>query len=294
MMSDTLDRLTIRVVAEDTVGYDSPYLGQHGISILLTAQSPAGVCRVLVDVAQDPEALLKNMERMGIDPHSIDALVLTHCHYDHTRGTARIVAAVGKNGLPVVAHPDLFRPHFVTEAAVRSIGMAPEDDADRIRAAGGRLLLTRDSLALAPGLATTGEVPRTTDFETLGMDLWTIVDGRTEADPMADDISVVARVAGRDPVIVTGCSHAGIVNICGRAMDITGASGIHGIIGGLHLLDADDARIEKTVAALDGLAPEWIFAGHCTGFRAQTAFYHRFQSRFAPMFTGMEHVVEAA
>ncbi len=77
--------------------------------------------------------------------------------------------------------------------------MAPEDDADRIRDIGGRLLLTRDSMALAPGLATTGEVTRTTDFETVGMDLWTIVNGRTEADIMADDISVVARVAGRDP-----------------------------------------------------------------------------------------------
>ncbi len=75
---------------------------------------------------------------------------------------------------------------------------------------------------------------------------------------------------------------------------MTGASGIHGIIGGLHLLDADDGRIEKTAAALDGLSPDWVFAGHCTGFRAQAAFCHRFQSRFAPMFSGMECVVEAA
>ncbi len=294
MISGALARLSIRVVAEDTVGYDTPYLGQHGISILLTAESKAGVCRVLVDVAQDPDALLENMRRMGIDPACLDALVLTHCHYDHTRGTARVVKAVGKSDFPVVAHPDLFRPHFVTDPALRPIGMAPADDADQIRAAGGRLLLSRDPLPLAPGLAVTGEVPRQTDFETVGMDLWTLADGRLQADPMADDISVIARVSGRNPVVVTGCSHAGIVNISRHAMALTGGTGIHGIIGGLHLLDADDGRIEKTAAGLAELNPDWIRAGHCTGFRAQAAFHVRFQSRFAPMFTGMTFTVEAA
>ena len=292
MISGALRRLSIQVVAEDTVGYDSPYLGQHGISILLTAESDAGICRVLVDVAQNPEALLENMRLMGIDPHLIDALVLTHCHYDHTRGTARIVAAVGKKDFPVVAHPGLFRPHFVTEGALRAIGMAPEDAPECIQAAGGRLLLTRDPLALAPGLATTGEVLRKTDFETLGMDLKTVVDGRLQADAMADDISVIARVAGHGPVIVTGCSHAGIINIGRHAMALTGASGIHGIIGGLHLLSADDECIEKTAKGLLEFNPAWVFAGHCTGFRAQAALYARFGSRFAPIHTGMHLTVD--
>lgn len=293
MISGSLQRLSIQVVAEDTVGYDTPFLGQHGISILLTAESQAGICRVLVDVAQNPEALLENMALMGIDPKSLDALVLTHCHYDHTRGTARVVAAVGKSDFPVVAHPDLFRPHFVTEPALRAIGISPEDEADPIRAAGGRLLLTRDPLTLAPGLAISGEVPRQTDFETLGMDLWTIVDGRLQPDPMADDISLIAQVDGRNPTIVTGCSHAGIVNICRHAMALTGDRGIHGIIGGLHLLDADDSRIQKTTAALADFDPDWIHAGHCTGFRAQASLYGRFGSRFAPMCTGMKITVEA-
>ena len=293
MTGGTLRRLCIQVVAEDSVGYDTPYLGQHGISILLTAESEAGVCRVLVDVAQNPEALLENMRLMGIDPHHIDILVLTHCHYDHTRGTARIVAAVGKKDFPVVAHPGLFRPHFLTEGALRTIGMAPQDAAECIQAAGGRLLLTRDPLVLAPGLATTGEVPRQTDFETLGMDLKTIVDGRLKADPMADDISLVARLAGYDPVIVTGCSHAGIVNICRHTMALTGASGIHGVMGGLHLLSAPDDCIDKTADRLSEFNPAWVFAGHCTGFRAQAALYARFGSRFEPMHTGMHLTLDA-
>jgi HAD superfamily hydrolase (TIGR01490 family) len=108
----------------------------------------------------------------------------------------------------------------------------------------------------------------------------------------ADDISVIARVAGHDPVIVTGCSHAGIINIGRHAMALTGASGIHGIIGGLHLLSADDECIEKTAKGLLEFNPAWVFAGHCTGFRAQAALYARFGSRFAPIHTGMHLTVD--
>ena len=293
MIDGTLRKLTIQVVAEDTAGYDTPYLGQHGISILLTAEHDAGVYRILVDVAQNPEALLENMGRMGIDPKAIDALVLTHCHYDHTRGMARIVAAVGRTDLPVVAHPGLFRPHFVTEPVLTPIGVSTGDDPEQIRAAGGRLQLSRDPLPLAPGLCTTGEVPRQTDFETVGMPLWTLADGRLVPDLMADDISVIARVDGCGAVIVTGCSHAGIVNICRCARDLTGSPGIHGIIGGLHLVSADEEKIEKTVAALAQIAPDWIHAGHCTGFRAQAALHARFGQRFAPMYTGMRITIDA-
>ena len=222
MKSQTLESLCIDVVAEDSVGYDMPYLGQHGICLLLTARREGGCRRVLVDVAQDPEALLENMRRMQIQPSDIDALVLTHCHYDHTRGAAKVVAAVGRQGLPVVAHPDLFRPHFIMDPGLESVGMAPADSPQEIRAAGGSLLLSRDPLALMPGLTTTGEVPRQTDFETFAMPLFTLVDGRLTPDAMADDLSVVAHVAGRGVVVITGCSHAGIVNICRHALDLAG------------------------------------------------------------------------
>jgi len=292
MTSETLDKLDIQVIAEDTVGYDTPYLGQHGISILVTAHA-AGVCRrVLVDVAQDSDALLENMRRMEVDPRNIDAVVLTHCHYDHTLGTARLVAAVGKTNLPVVAHPDLFRPHFVSDPGLRSIGMAREDSREAIEAAGGVLCLSRDPLPIAPGLTVSGQVPRRTDFETLAMPLFTFVDGNLCNDAMDDDISLFARVKGRGLVIVTGCSHAGIINICRHAMELAGENRIHGIIGGLHLLDADKTRIDQTVAALKALDPDWIRAGHCTGFPAQAALYAGFKDRFTPMHTGMRVSVE--
>ena len=151
-----LDRLRITVVAEDSVQYESSYLGQHGISLLLEAEGKGGVKKVLVDVAQNPDALLENMVKMDISPASIDAIVLTHCHYDHTRGLAKVLGEIGKKNFPVIAHPDIFRLNFTTDPFLRHVGVMDGDSREDIEAAGGMLYLTRDPMQITPGLMTTG------------------------------------------------------------------------------------------------------------------------------------------
>jgi len=288
-MSDEgqLDRLRIVVVAEDSVQYDSSFLGQHGVSFFLTAERGGITRHVLVDVAQNPEALLENMKRMEIPPSSLGAIVLTHCHYDHTQGVARVVKSIGKQDLPVIAHPDLFRLHFVSDPYLRHVGVMEGDRKPDIEAAGGMLYLTRDPVEIMPGLMTTGEVKRQTDFEEVGMSLFTMENGRLHSDLMLDDISIVANVKGKGIIIVTGCSHAGIVNITRQANELTGTEKVHGILGGFHLVEASDTRIRKTVQGLRAFSPDWISAGHCTGFRAQVSLYETFKDRFFPLQTGV-------
>jgi 7,8-dihydropterin-6-yl-methyl-4-(beta-D-ribofuranosyl)aminobenzene 5'-phosphate synthase len=284
---DMLKSLKITVVAEDSVSYDSALSGQHGISLLLTANCGPGEKNILVDVAQDPRALLANLEKMAIAPACIDAIVLTHCHYDHTRGLTRILGAIDRDDVPVIAHPDLFRLNFVQTPFLRHVGVMPGDLQPQIENAGGILFLTKDPLQIMPGLMTTGEVVRTTDYEEPGIDLYTIENGRVRTDAMSDDISLVAHLEGSGLVVVTGCCHAGIVNVLAQARRMTGVNHIVGLLGGLHLVEASDDRIEKTVAGIRDINPDWIYAGHCTGFRAQAALYNRFKSRFSPLQTGM-------
>jgi 7,8-dihydropterin-6-yl-methyl-4-(beta-D-ribofuranosyl)aminobenzene 5'-phosphate synthase len=282
-----LKTLKITVAAEDSVAYDSNLLGQHGISLLLTANSGPGEKNILVDVAQDPEALLANFEKMGIAPACIDAIVLTHCHYDHTRGLARILQAIDRDDIPVIAHPDLFRLNFLRTPFLRHVGVMPGDMQPQIENAGGVLFLTRDPLEIMPGLMTTGEVERTTDFEDPGIDLCTIEKGRVKTDAMTDDISLVANMEGNGLVVVTGCCHAGVVNVLAQARRMTGVKKTVGLLGGLHLVEASDERIKKTVAGIGDVGPDWVYAGHCTGFRAQVALYNRFKDHFSPLQTGM-------
>jgi len=283
-----LDSLKITVLTEDSVLYESHYLGQHGVSFLLEGAKGSDVMRILVDVGQNSQALLNNMKLMNISPSIIDAVVLTHCHYDHTQGTARMLKEIGRRDIQVIAHPDIFRPNFLTEPYLRHVGIMPGDSREEIEKAGGSLFLTKDSLILMPGIMTTGEVKRRTDFEEVGIALKTIENGKAKDDQMLDDISVVANVKGKGLVIVTGCSHAGIVNIAKHAIELTGCGKIEAIVGGLHLIDAPDARIKRTVEELSKLNVAWICAGHCTGFKTQVELYLAFTKKFSPLHTGMQ------
>jgi len=287
IMKAELSSLKITVCAEDSVAYESPYLGQHGISFLITAQRDGIERNVLVDVAQNPDALLENMKKLGIPASCIDAIVLTHCHYDHTQGLGRMLKEIGKKDLPVIAHPDIFRLNFITDPYLRHVGVMEGDRREDIEAAGGALFLTRDPLELMPGLITTGEVARVTDFEEVGIALYTVEEGKVQTDPMRDDIALVARVKGKGLVIITGCSHAGIVNIVKQAVALTETEEVHGIIGGFHLIEAPVDRIQKTAQALKEFNPDWVYAGHCTGFKAQVELFQILKDRFSPLHTGI-------
>jgi 7,8-dihydropterin-6-yl-methyl-4-(beta-D-ribofuranosyl)aminobenzene 5'-phosphate synthase len=281
-----LKSMTITVTAEDSVEYESALLGQHGISFFIHAEAENGTRNIVVDVGQNTDALLHNMEQLGIAPESTDMIVLTHCHYDHTQGLSRFIRRVGKKDIPVVAHPGIFRVHFVTEPFLRHVGVMSGDAREKIEDAGGRLFLTRDPLRLMPGMYTSGEIERKTDFEDPGIALKTLDDGRIQDDLVMDDLSLIACVEKKGSVVITGCSHAGIVNIVRHAVKLSGKEKIAGIAGGFHLIEATEQKIRKTVEALAEFDIGWIAGGHCTGFRAQSALYGRFGERFIPLHSG--------
>ncbi len=283
-----LDNLRITVLAEDSVLYESPYLGQHGVSFLLEGVSKGNTNRILVDVGQNSDALLSNMQTMGISPSIANAIVLTHCHYDHTQGIVRMLREINKKDVPVIAHPSIFRLHFVTQPYPRHVGIMPGDSKVEIEKAGGSLSLTRDPFIIMPGIMTTGEVKRRTEFEEVRIELKTIENGMVVDDLMLDDISVIANVKDKGLIIVTGCSHAGIINIVNQAIEVSGSNKIEGIIGGLHLVEAPDTAIRRTVEELSKLNVAWISAGHCTGFKAQVELHHTFKERFLPLHAGMQ------
>ena len=285
---EALDSLEITVLAEDSVLYESPFLGQHGVSFLLEAKRGNIKRNFLVDVGQNSDALLKNMEAMGISASIIDGIILTHCHYDHTQGLTNVIKAIGKDNLPIITHPDIFRLNFVVSPYLRHVGVMAGDRKSDIEAAGGMLFLAKTPLELMSGLTTTGEVERVTDFEEVGINLKTIEDGVIKDDPMLDDISVIANVKEKGLVVITGCSHAGIVNIVKHSIKLTGINKIEGIIGGFHLIEASDERIKKTVEELSKIDINWISAGHCTGFRAQVELYLKFSDKFKPLHTGIK------
>lgn len=282
-----LDWVRVVVLVENSARFASPYLGLHGTAFFVEVYRGDARLGVLVDVGQNPDALLYNMKVLGVSPAAVDAIVLTHCHYDHTKGVSAVLKAIGKRGVPVVAHPDIFRPNFVAEPYLRYVGVDVDDSRERIVESGGALILSKDPVQLMPGLLTSGEVRKRVDFENVKSPFRTVSsDGRVVEDDMRDEIAVIANVRNEGLVIITSCSHPGICSIVKQAIELTGVKKVKAIIGGLHLVEASEERIRKTVEFLAQQDIDLIAAGHCTGFKAQVELYLKFKERFTPLYTG--------
>lgn len=268
--------MKITALVVDDAGYDTELWGEFGLSLLVEAERQGTELRLLVDTGLTSKPLLHNMKLLDVDPSKIEYIFITHCHYDHTGGLGGVTEKTRK-GVEIVAHPEIFRRCYVIRENMRYIGVPERSSRSTVEANGGSWLLSREPFAFMPGVMTTGEVERVTSYEPLE-NVHIEVDGEMVQDPELDDVSLIVNVARRGLVIISGCSHAGIVNIMKQARRITGVEEIIGVIGGFHLRVANEEQLSKTVDEL-GVA-ETVCAGHCTGFEAMKRISDRMGERF--------------
>ena len=144
------------------------------------------------------------------------------------------------------------------------------------------------SFLLDGAVLVTGEVDRTTPFETGFMGHQALRGSSWEPDPLIlDDQALVLSLADRGLVVLTGCGHAGIVNVVRHVQRLTGEERIAAVIGGFHLSGPMfEPIIEPTVAAFDELEPDLLMPAHCTGWKAMHRLAARFPDAFVPSTVG--------
>jgi len=288
---ETLDELKVRVIVENSSLLLSrvPVQGRAGLSLLVTARHKSTIWNTLLDVGPDPGTLIGNLTAMGVHASSINTIVLSHKHLDHSQGLTQVVRETGKKNLPIVAHPCLADPTFVTRPYLSQLGLQPGDSIEEVKAAGGVFILSKEPVEVMPGLYTSGEVPRVTGFEIVELPLRTnTCDGQVVPDQVPDDQCLIANVAGKGLVIITGCSHSGIINICKHAREITGINVIHAVIGGFHLVDGGPERVAQTIREFKAISPALLASGHCTGFDAEVEFALAFHDTYKHMTVGAQ------
>ena len=291
-----VDRLTIYTLSEDYSGYDSPFWGSFGISFLLHIECGEGEKKILFDTASDAEPVLHNMKLFGISPENIDVIFLSHRHFDHTGGLAGILKEIGREEVPIIAHPEVFGITIMPKPYLEPYrshiylnqGLASRNSKENIEALGGRWYLVRDPMHLMTGVTTTGEIgtaEKVAHEKEPYIRLLDIEGGNITPALIRDDISLIVNTP-KGLVIITGCSHAGIISIVKKAVSITGISNVAGVVGGLHLLDAGREAVDQTINDLKEIHVEKIYAGHCTGFEAEYKLRQIFSKDFERLCSG--------
>jgi len=272
----------ITTLSENSAQLD--FLGEWGLSILVETES----CKVLLDTGQSMSAV-HNADLMGIDLSTVDKIVLSHAHGDHTGGLRNVLRRVGK---PVegIAHPDIWIPKYVRFGEMnRYVGLPflRED----LESFGASFTLTRKPFKINDDIMTTGEIEMTTDYETIDDRLYSKKGSRMIPDPLADDLALIVRT-GQGLALITGCAHRGIINTVRHVQKLTGGEYIHTIIGGTHLMVASPERIEKTARELKELGLQRLGVSHCTGFNASALLAREFGEVFFLNNAGTQITIE--
>ena len=240
-------------------------LAEHGLSCLVRVFAGKREHAILLDAGLSPECLPWNARQMGISLAEIEAVALSHGHYDHTGALECVFAGAGRQ-VPFIAHPDAFLRRRLT---VPGQGVFDQrcPDVVALRKAGADITLRSEPSTLAAGhLLVTGEVERKTPFEK-GMPGAEIErDGTWTPDPIRDDQALVMHVKDKGLVVLSGCAHAGIINTVEYAKKLTGTDRVHAVLGGFHLSGkAYENVVPPTIEAMKKIDPDYLVPMHCTG-----------------------------
>lgn len=248
--------MKITVLVENSSAVPS-LRAEHGLSLWIET----GEQSILFDTGAS-DAFAANARELGVDLSKADAIVLSHGHYDHAGGLATALDACSA---PLFIGVDATIARATrSETGFRQIGMDPAT----VGSLGERVRVIDTPRDIGPGVRVL-TAAACSDVAPSGTGSWRPSDNERllratdhgyEQDPFDDELSLL--VAGeRGPILVTGCSHRGIVNICAAAGDSIGA-----VVGGLHLSHEPDPVVRETGRAL-GSVGSW-YLGHCTGERA--------------------------
>src|ERR1700752_670284 len=232
---------------------------EHGLAHLVQISRGADRFTLALDFGLTPDTVNHNFRELALDPARIDAIALSHGHRDHWGGLTGFLHAWRRRLRPDLAFyggVDHFRPRWQQrgERKVYS-GRLSRDEIERYPM---DVRLVAKPTALVEGAWLSGEMHTTEEWETIPSNLRVEEDGELVQDTFVGEQTLVANVRDRGLVVVTSCSHRGIVGICRHAIRVTGIPKIHAVIGGFPLSGLTGERIEQVVDAFRAMGLDYI------------------------------------
>jgi 7,8-dihydropterin-6-yl-methyl-4-(beta-D-ribofuranosyl)aminobenzene 5'-phosphate synthase len=269
----------------------------HGLSCLVTAHRGDTSHTILFDTGPEEYAFERNVTRLAADLGTVESIVLSHGHWDHAGAMLLALSMMrNRNGgrkVPYYAHPGMFRSRAVQlNGAVRRMEDVPS--VEDLTAFGAEVIVTTEPQSLHDAMFfVSGEIPRVTAYERGYPGQVRLMDDGENWEPdelLMDERFLAINVANKGLVVLSACSHAGIVNVLTHARDSFPGVPLHAVMGGLHLSGPNEAIIPQTVDGLRSFDLKTIAAGHCTGWRGMTALANAFGDKIlAPSAVGKRY-----
>jgi 7,8-dihydropterin-6-yl-methyl-4-(beta-D-ribofuranosyl)aminobenzene 5'-phosphate synthase len=266
---------------------------EHGLSYLVEMVTAGKEYRLMFDYGVDGQDVLHNMKVLDIELATIDALALSHGHLDHWGGLLGILKR-NREAMPKDTPLYVGEEAFAHRYAQRPSGVIDDIgrlDRRKIEATGAvRIVEVHGPTEIVRGAYLSGPVERITNYEQVPPFFLVKRGGRLQHDLFTGEQGLAFVVKGKGLVVLSGCSHCGIVNTIRYAQKMTGVSRLHAILGGFHLVNATPERIGATLSDIKAMAPDWIVPTHCTGFEALSRFSDEMAGAFILNTAGTKYV----
>lgn len=249
-------------------------VGEWGYSALIEADGHT----ILFDTGERPDTVLRNAEELGIDLSTVDTVILSHNHFDHTGGLVTLRRALrAENPSALVethAGKGIFLPRSMDQEAINKMPPIPKqllvsvlDVRDEYETLGGRFVIHGKPYELHPGMWVTGPIPRIHPEKNWTPFMRIERNGALEEDTIPEDQALVINTP-KGLVVIAGCGHAGIVNTLEYARVIASGQPVHAVLGGFHLLNLTDEKVGWTGTKMREFGVEHVLGAHCTGINA--------------------------
>jgi len=242
---------------------------EHGLGHWVEVERGGETRRIAFDFGLTGESYLHNFLELGLEAGQVDAVALSHGHMDHYGGLGGFLKTYRrrmKKAVTFYGGRDHFLPRYHERHNARVyIGRLDRDELERYDL---EVRVVENPTVLPEGVLLSGEMHETEPFEVIPPSLKVERDGQIVPDTFIGEQTLIANVRHRGLVIVTSCSHRGIVGICRHAVKASGVPKIHAVIGGFHLSGLAGERITHVVDAFRSFGVDYLIPQHCTGLEA--------------------------
>lgn len=251
----------------------------HGLALIIRAFRGTQSHTILFDAGPVEFAVEYNGTRLGVDFGSVDAVVLSHGHWDHAGGLPMALELIknANGGRPIACylHPGMFRQRALPLPGGGLLPIREIPSLDDLTDKGAvPVVTTKPQVLLDEMFFISGEIPRVTTYEKgFPGHKRRSEDGKSwEDDPLImDERFLAAHVKGKGIIVFTACSHAGVVNVLKQSQSVFSSISLHAVVGGFHLAGGNEKIIAELVRDIGAFGLGMIAPGHCTGWRAVNA-----------------------